>query len=244
MAPRFTANDISDDLRAAILAMRTPVQRAANKAMRLFANAVQSQGKRDILEGGLGSRMANALSVEAYPKPDDPSIDSAAHMLLKSGHLDYNEIFETGGTIKPASRKFLWIPLKQAPRGPSGKHVGPKDLNIPLFFEKRGGTKAPLLSAKVAIASSPTKGPSIASKGMQPMLFKGVSQLRAASARQTKAVEKGKLRKGFQTVNVPLFLGVRTAVLKARTHLYQIFALQQSNIQSFYDQARAQDNDE
>lgn len=210
-------DDISDEIRAGIIAFSKPIENAAIRAMTTVSTRLKDLGRANIEAGGLGSRYAKAWHIFNYFK-NSPKTDAA---VLATVAARYAEIFEEGGTVTPSHGKYLWIPLKGAPKGAGGKHVSPGDLGVKLTMLKRAG-KVPLLATQLKVGKGFQFGAPLTSTYIRSHQSKNIAgRTVAPKSRQ-------------QRVTVPLFFGLLRVYLKKRTDLLAIAQEQQDALPTYF----------
>jgi hypothetical protein len=205
-----------DQWREGLTAAQQHMARAATKTMRQLAKEVEVAARAEIGRG-LSARNARAFFARAKPK-SGYSIATSMRGYLRIGYLN---IFERGGTIRPKNRKYLWVPLSNAPRSirvanttatartkTIKKGMTPeryiKEIG-PLSFVSHPG-KAPLLVGEVTVGAS---SPNIT-----------IARLRTG-ARNAAARRAG--RKGRRTVHVPIFVGIPIARIADRLNVDRVY---------------------
>lgn len=183
------------------------MERAAQSAIRAAGEQAKAQGRSHILSAGLGTRFANALRLNVYPKKG-ASLRAAAQIYHK---IPYAGVFEEGATIRGKPR--LWLPLPSTPQKYGRYRLTPERYAKaigPLQYVKRSG-KAPLLFAKVKSTKS--------GKGSRVTL----SRLKAG-ARGQGATTSVPLFVGIDSVSIRKRLDITGIVRRARDRLADLYA--------------------
>ena len=182
------------------------MERAAQAAVKAAGEQAKSQGRSHILSAGLGTRFANALRLNVYPKKGT-SLRAAAQIYHK---IPYAGVFEEGATIRGKPR--LWLPLPSTPEKYGRYRLTPERYSNsigPLQYVKRPG-KAPLLFAKVKATKS--------GKGSRVTL----SRLKAGARGQG------------ATTSVPLFVGIDSVSIRKRLDIIGIVRRARDRLAEFY----------
>lgn len=181
---------------------------AAQAAIAEAGEIAKQKARADIVASGLGTKFANALRLNIYPKGGRKSINARAQIFHK---IPYAGVFEEGATIR--GKPTLWVALPTAPQRVAREQMTPKVFAArigPLFELKRVG-KLPLLMARAKIGGGKSKGKIT------------VPRLRAArtSNKGTRAVP---IFVGLPSVSIRRRLNIRAIVARARDQLPAIFA--------------------
>jgi hypothetical protein len=200
-----------------------PIARAMKSAITKASDQSKLRGRKQIVASGLGERFGNALKVEKYLNQTDP----AGWLHWDSS---YAAIFETGGVIVPkAGRNWLWLPMKNAPRGI--KRPSDIGINAKNFVKlNRGPFKAPLLGTQLILGNRAKKS-----------VF-GLQAIRNKASHDI----AGKLRpvkKGNSLRVLPLFIGINKAKIEKRVDLLAIAQSEMDNIGNYYFDAINNDKD-
>lgn len=186
------------DLRKAMAAEYLAGERAVTGSMRRAQKDLVAAWRGQVVQAGLGRRLANSIRGATYPKGTD-SMNAAALVYTKAPKII--GAFEAGPVIRSQSGLWLAIPLPAAGHGRYGRKMTPatweRRHGIPLRFVYRRG-KNPLLVAEDARLST--------------------GKRRAGEARR----KRGRRRKdGILTgaTTVPVFVLVRQAKLRKRLDL-------------------------
>jgi hypothetical protein len=99
-------------------------ERAVTAAMRIAAATLKSGWRAQVTGAGLGSRLANTVRSEAYPKGTD-SMNAAAMVWTKAPKLI--GAFDTGPLIRSKDGFWLAIPTKAAGMGSRGRKITPNE---------------------------------------------------------------------------------------------------------------------
>lgn len=188
------------------LATGEAMERAAQAAIKAAGEQAKADGKANILSAGLGTRFANALRLNVYPKKG-ASLRAAALIYHK---IPYAGVFEEGATIRGKPR--LWLPLPSTPRKYGRYRLTPERYAReigPLQYVKRPG-KSPLLFAKIKSAKSGKPG--------KPSL----SRLKAGARGQGK------------TTSVPVFVGLDSVSIRKRLDISGIVRKARDRLADFY----------
>lgn len=105
-------------MRAELDASRTAVTRA----MRRASDGLKRDWRGQILEAGLGQRVANTIRSRVYPQ-GRTSRGAAGLVYSKASHIV--GAFDRGVTIRSKAGFFLAIPTKDAGRGPNNRKITP-----------------------------------------------------------------------------------------------------------------------
>lgn len=184
--------------------------RAVTLTMQDVAQDVKTGVRSAIASGGLSRKHQNAFRTKVFPRQGD----SMSAAVWGASNIDYENIFQRGGTIRPVSRRWLWVPTKQAPPKIGGKHTTIKSYLQsvgPLQFIKRPG-HPPVMVAKVTRRMSSTKGFS-------------VSSLRRGSAAHAQ---------GKKTQLVPIFVGLTSVTIRRRFNVDPVYEAARSSLPSKY----------
>lgn len=177
---------VSDDYRRA--------EARATAAMRSAANQIKADWRGQIVDAGLGNRLANTVRAQAYPQGEH-SLNAAALIWTKAPVVV--AAHDKGALIQSANGFWLAIPLEAAGRGRFGRRMTPGE------FEQRTGQRLRFVYRR----------------GRSGLL---VADNARVSARGQARRKGGRRRKdgvltGAQTV--PVFVLVRQVKLKKRTDL-------------------------
>lgn len=184
--------------------------RAVTLTMNDVAVEVKTGVRAAIASGGLSRKHQNAFRTKVYPRRGD-SMNAA---VWGASNIDYENIFQRGGTIHPVNRRWLWVPTKQAPPKIGGKHTTIKAYLSsvgPLQFIKRPG-HPPLMVAKVTRRTKSSKGFS-------------VSSLRRGAAAHSL---------GKKTELVPIFVGLTSVTIRRRFNVDPVYEAARSSLPSRY----------
>lgn len=174
------------------------MERAATRAMRETAKAVEAAGRAEIARG-LGARVGKAFFARAKPK-SGYSLKTSMRGYLRIGYLN---IFERGQAIAPKRGPWFWIPLPNCPQKIGRKRISPKLYiqNIgPLHLIKRPGKPAMLAGDVSGNAAGPLT----------------VGRLRTGARNRIG-------RRGRRTVRVPLFVAVNHAQMPKLVNVDPIY---------------------
>lgn len=105
---------------------------AVTRAMRSAGQTLKANWRGQVRGAGLGSRLANTVRGEAYPK-GSTSLNAAALVWTKAPEIIAG--FEDGITIQSKDGFYLAIPTQAAGRGPRGARM------TPLTWERRHGMR-------------------------------------------------------------------------------------------------------
>lgn len=122
--------DLAGQLRAEIRAG----ERAVTLATRQAGNELKADWRGQVVAGGLGRRLSNAIRSEVYPKGRD-SLEAAALVYVQRSAVDILEGHATGATIRSKDGFWLAIPTEAAGRAPRGARITPGD------WERRTGRR-------------------------------------------------------------------------------------------------------
>lgn len=121
----------------ALAVTQSILARASTKTINEMGVIAKATARATVAAAGFSGRFQSAIQVRYYPDRKD-SIDATA--LLHSKIL-YDHVFQSGATIQPKHRQFLWLPLPNVPLGSSGRKLTPRqyiDRLGPLQFVNRG----------------------------------------------------------------------------------------------------------
>lgn len=121
---------IDGDLNAMMKAEHSAGERAVTTAIRGAAVSLKTAWRGQITGAGLGSRLANAVRSDAYPK-SQPSLNAAAMIWSKAPKI--TAAHEQGALIRSKDGYWLAIPTKAAGKGARGKKI------TPIEWEQRTG---------------------------------------------------------------------------------------------------------
>lgn len=138
---RFTLK--ADDLGAVLKRAYDDTQMSVSEAMDDVQAGLKDELRGQVVDAGMGSRLANTWRGTRYPK-GRPSIDSAAFVWSRAP--DIVTAFELGVPIVARDRKYLAIPTKDAGVSHTtvkNKRLTPKiwetETGVKLRFMPRGG---------------------------------------------------------------------------------------------------------
>lgn len=185
---------------------------AASRAATATAKWLAPRARSVIAAGGFGAKPQSAYRVTIYGGKGQ-SLDVA---VFGFDRIPYFGIFGRGATIKGSP--LLWLPLPQAPSKAGGRRITAGNFTAltgaPLFSLRRRSGGPPLLGANVA-ASAVAGGRALTA-----------GQLRAGARRarrgQANAAFGGTSRR-FDTVVVPLFVGIPKAQIRKRFDLTPVY---------------------
>lgn len=118
--------DLNDLMRSEFLAG----ERAVTSAIRAAGQTLKANWRGQITGTGLGSRVANAVRADSYPK-GQASLNAAAMVWTKAPKI--TAAHEKGALIRAHNGYWLAIPTKAAGKGPRGAKISP------LEWESRTG---------------------------------------------------------------------------------------------------------
>lgn len=167
-------------------------ERAVSLTMRGVSQSLKGAWRNQVRMAGLGTKLANAIRSDAYPKGKD-SLNAAAMVWSKASKIV--SAFEDGTVIKSRDGFWLAIPLPAAGRGARGRIT-------PAEWEKRRGRRLRFVYRS----------------GRSALLVDDGTIL----ARAGKTGRDGKWRdaRGFKNKTVPVFALVPQIRLKKRLNLY------------------------
>lgn len=176
-----------------LTAERRAGARAVTQAMRDASQAIKGNWRGQIAGAGLGTRLANTVRAQAYPR-SGASMDAAALIYTRASKIV--GAFESGATIRSQNGFWLAIPLPTAMKSSRGGRITPAEWEARtgrvLRFVYRPGRSA-LLVDDGRVKS-----------GQRLMNRKGFS----VAAR------------GFRNRTVPIFALVPQVSLRKRLNLY------------------------
>lgn len=166
-------------------------ERAVSLSMRGVSQSLKTAWRDQVRLAGLGSKLANAIRSDAYPKGKD-SLSAAALVWAKAPKIISS--FEDGATINSKDGFWLAIPLPAAGRGSRGRIT-------PAEWESRRGRRLRFVYRS----------------GRSALLVDDGTTL----ARAGKTGRDGKWRaaRGFKNRTVPIFALVPEVRLKKRLNL-------------------------
>lgn len=167
-------------------------ERAVSLTMRGVSQTLKGAWRDQVRMAGLGSKLANAIRSDAYPKGKD-SLSAAAMVWSKAAKIV--SAFEEGAVINSQNGFWLAIPLPAAGRGAKGRIT-------PGEWEKRRGRRLRFVYRS----------------GRSALLVDDGTVL----ARAGKTGRDGKWRaaRGFRNKTIPIFALVPQVRLKKRLNLY------------------------
>lgn len=121
---------IDGDLRALMAAEYMAGERAVSAAIRNAGISLKTAWRGQITGAGLGSRLANAVRSDSYPK-GQPSLNAAAMVWSKAPKI--TAAHADGALIRSKDGFWLAIPTKAAGKGARGKKI------TPIEWEQRTG---------------------------------------------------------------------------------------------------------
>lgn len=218
-------------VRAAMTGHENRMERAATQAMRALAKEVEQSGRAEISRG-LNARNARAFFARAKPRVGY-SLNTSMRGYLRIGYLN---IFERGGTIRPKNRKYIWIPLSNAPRS---IRIANTNKRIRAATVKKGMTPERYIKEIGPLHF-------IARKGNAPLLAGDVSVSGSASvtvARLKKGAQNAAARKAGRrarrTVHVPVFVGIPIARISDRLNVDRVYREARSHLPDVYAEKMA-----
>lgn len=142
---KFTVQ-IDGDLNALMAREYRAGERAVSNTIKAAAEALKANWRQQITGSGLGTKLANAVRSEAYPK-GAPSLNAAAIVYSKAPKI--TAAHEAGATIRSNSGFWLAIPLPSAGKGARGAKITPGEWETKtgrrLRFVYRSGRSALLV---------------------------------------------------------------------------------------------------
>ena len=115
------------DIRQIMAAEYLAGEKAVTTAMRLAAVAVKTGWRAQVTGAGLGTKLANSIRAETYPKGTD-SMNAASLIWTKAPKLI--GAHEAGPLIRSKDGFWLAIPTKAAGIGARGRKLTPNDWEI------------------------------------------------------------------------------------------------------------------
>lgn len=96
------------------------------KAIREGADEVKQDWRDQIMDAGLGQRLANTIRTRIYPTAQD-SLDAAGLISTKAPKII--DSYARGATIRPANGgRYLWIPTDEVPKMRNGRALDPREV--------------------------------------------------------------------------------------------------------------------
>ncbi|EDX79953.1 hypothetical protein BBAL3_1110 [Brevundimonas sp. BAL3] len=116
------------------------IARFQTGAIRDGAEELKQDWRDQILDAGLGQRLANTIRSEVYPRAQ-VSLDAAALIWTKAPQII--ESYASGATIRPVNGgRYLWVPTDEVPKTRRGQRLGPQEV------EARFGRKLIVIDPK------------------------------------------------------------------------------------------------
>lgn len=132
------------DFRELTSGTEAQIAKSVTTAMRQVTDGLKQDLRADVVEGGLGQRLANTWRGQTFPTTGD-SVEAAAYVSTKAPKLI--DAFERGVTIVAKSRKFLAIPTPDAGVRQISKSKGSGRLT-PAAWERETGVKLRFVPTK------------------------------------------------------------------------------------------------
>lgn len=187
-----------------------PIETAVAKTMKTLASDIKAEARANIKGAGLGTKMANALRVDLYPR-DGESIGAA---LAVYSNVSYSGAFEEGADLQ-AKGQYMWVPFSNTP-----KKLGKGGFNFRTYKAKFG-------TGSLSYINTPG--------GKPPLLALRVKTKRGGVS--TKRVTQGMLGKkpeeGANTI-VPVFFGIKSAKIDKRTDVTGVVEKNVARFASLY----------
>jgi hypothetical protein len=150
---------VSGDLNELMRSEYMAGERAVSSAVRSAGEALKLNWRSQVTGAGLGSRLANAIRAQSYPK-GQPSLNAGALVWSKSPKII--DAHERGAVIRSANGFWLAIPLPAAGKGARGGRITPGQWEAKtgrrLTFIYRSGKSALLVDTGRAMERSRTMG--------------------------------------------------------------------------------------
>jgi hypothetical protein len=100
-------------------AIRDDLARIVTDTMNEVADGLKAELRRQVIDAGMGQRLANTWRGTRFPLGDKVSLSAAA--FVNSNAPEIIDAFERGATIRPIKGKFLFIPAWNSYRVPRFK---------------------------------------------------------------------------------------------------------------------------
>lgn len=176
------------------------IARGARNAVETMQARAKIKLRSDVMQGGLGERVANAWRAEIYPKSAAKRSHSPAVLVWTKAPLIV-EAFESGAAIKAKNGStYLAIPTQHVPRK-KNKRMTPNQVedhfNADLYFVKRKGSNTMLAFLNVI-------------RGKNGKGFRAATKRRRAAGRTVE--------------NILMFVLVRQVHLRKKLNARRIFA--------------------
>jgi hypothetical protein len=200
---KLVYSSVKGEFEDAMEAKYKPIAIAATGAIQDAADIVKINGRADIAKA-LGTRFSNALRINVYPGKGRVSADASAYVFHR---IPYAILFEEGGTVHGSP--MLWIALPSAP-----KKIGREKITPALYISRIG---------KLAYVARPGHRPLLVANIRQSMRTARSGKTAFAAAtlrRQGAAVSTPK--RGTVVRSIPMFFGIPTVRIAARTHIRKI----------------------
>jgi Family of unknown function (DUF6441) len=131
----------TDDLAKALSGMEGDMARSVTSAMREATDGLKGDLRADVVEAGLGQRLANAWRGKTYPE-GGASVEAASFVWSKAPKLI--DAFDRGVTIR--SNRGLWLAIPTAAAGATGlSPTGARKRITPAGWERRTGMRLRLV---------------------------------------------------------------------------------------------------
>ena len=189
---------------------RARIARAVTLSMKDLAEEVKVGVRAVMAGGGMSRKHQNAFRTKVYPRQGD----SMGAAMWGASNIDYENIFQQGGTIHPVSRRWLWVPTKNAPAKIGGKRTSIRTYlaNVgELQFIKRPG-HPPVMVARVTRRT----------KSSRPL--------------PTSTLRRGRIAhfQGKKTQLVPIFVGLTSVTIRRRFDVDPVYDAARANLPSRY----------
>ena len=185
--------------REAMRLKKVAVIQGVTDAIRETETTIKNAGRANIRSAGLGTKFANALRVQSFPKAPKISARASVYVFSK---IPYTGIYETGGSI-PGS-PLLWLPLPTIP-----KKIGRRRMTPKLFIQEIG---------RLRLVRPPGKKPLLVADIRQTGKQGGASASKFTAAALTRGIfrSKGKAR------TVPCFVGLTAVQVRKRISIGRV----------------------
>lgn len=231
------------DWKDAAKAIEGTIFGAARGAFQDLAVQVQGQARAEI--AGVGFKGKWVTGFRTYVFPRTPGENDITQLTMRGFH-SYNiaNVFERGANV--AGNPLLWVPLATAPNSVKGKPTTPARLiaaGVRLHKIDQGGKS--LLIGNIIRPSARSKKRTLVRLARGRFVQAGqvtVAQLLNAqrNIRRTQTRRAFGVPNPYQTVPIPLFVGLRAIEIKKKFNISAIYEQGRADLPDFYNQRLAQ----
>lgn len=216
---------------------------AARGAFQDLAAQVQSKARAEIAGAGFKGKWVTGFKTYIFPRVPGPN--DVTELTMRGFH-SYNiaNVFERGANA--AGKPLLWIPLATAPNSVNGKATTPARLiaaGVRLHKITRGGKN--ILVGNIIRPSARSKKRTLVKLARGRFVQSGkvtLAQLLNAqrNIRRTQVRRAFGVAGGYQTVSIPLFVGVSSVEIRRKFNISAIYEQGRDDLPELYNARLAQ----